>query len=107
VFGAAAVIRACADGSARELLTFPFRDVRFAAATVFQGLGSGALAFFLSNAAIARIGVNRCASFIDVSTFVSIAAGALLLGERLSSAQAVGAVIIVAGVMIANVRTKP
>ena len=103
VFGAAALARALKTGTARELLTFPLRDWRFAASTVFQGLGSGGLAFFLNNAAIARIGVNRCASFIGVSTVVSIIAGAALLGERLIVAQMSGAAIIIAGVLIANV----
>lgn len=103
VFGASAFVRALTAGSVRELLAFPLRDARFAAATIFQGLGSSALAFFLNNAAITRIGVNRTASFIGVSTVVSIAAGAALLGERFTFAQAVGAAVIIAGVTIANV----
>lgn len=43
----------------------------------FAMLAAGALVF----------GVNRTASFIGVSTVVSIAAGALLLGERLTAGQ--------------------
>ena len=102
VFGAAALVKALRTAAVRELLTFPLRDWRFAASTFFQGLGSGALAFFLNNAAIARIGVNRCASFIGVSTVVSILVGAAFLGERLSVPQLAGAAAIIAGVMIAN-----
>ena len=106
VFGTAALVKALRFGTAIELLTFPLRDWRFAASTVFQGVASGAGAFFLNNAAIARIGVNRCASFIGVSTVVSIAAGAALLGERLTAAQLIGAAIIIAGVMIANLASN-
>ena len=59
-------------------------------------------AFFLSNAAIAKIGVNKTSSFIGVSTIVSILVGALVLGEPLSLGQMAGAAVIVAGVYTAN-----
>ena len=68
-------------------------------------LGCSVLAFFLSNTAITKIGVNRTASFIGVSTVVSIAAGALVLGERFTAGQLAGAVDILAGVYIANAGT--
>ena len=68
----------------------------------FQGIGCSVAAFFLSNAAIAKIGVNKTSSFIGVSTIVSILAGALALGEPLSVGQIVGAAVIVAGVYTAN-----
>lgn len=61
-------------------------ETLFGMAVLYQGVGCSVLAFFLSNVAIARIGVNRTASFIGVSTVVSIAAGALLLGERFTGA---------------------
>ena len=43
------------------------------------------LAFFLSNIALASIGVNRTASFIGISTVVAIAAGVTMPGRDLSS----------------------
>ena len=48
------------------------------------------------------IGVNRTVSFIGVATVVSILAGTLFLGELFTSWQIAGAIIIVAGVYIAN-----
>lgn len=65
------------------------------------------LAFFLSNVAIARIGVNRTSSFIGVSTVVSILAGMLLLGEGFSAMQMLGAAVILAGVYAANASGMP
>lgn len=65
-------------------------------------LGCSVLAFFLSNTAITKIGVNRTASFIGVS----IAAGALVLGERFTAGQLAGAAAILAGVYIANAGTE-
>ena len=60
--------------------------------------------FFLSNVAIARIGVNRTSSFIGVATVVSIIAGALILKEQFTVFQVVGAVLIIIGVYTANAR---
>lgn len=40
--------------------------------------------YFLSNAAIAKIGVNRTSSFIGVSTIVSILTGVIVLKEAVS-----------------------
>ena len=69
---------------------------------LYQGVGCSVAAFFLSNAAIAKIGVNKTSSFIGVSTIVSILVGALVLGEPLSLGQMAGAAVIVAGVYTAN-----
>ncbi len=76
------------------------------AAVLYQGIGCSVLAFFLSNVAISKIGVNRTASFIGFSTVVSILAGALLLHESFTALQTVGVAVILAGVYIANMTTK-
>lgn len=105
VFGGLSVVQAAAQGTLRALITLPLRDSAFFMAVLYQGVGCSVLAFFLSNVAIAKIGVNRTASFIGVSTVVSIAAGAFLLGERFTAGQLAGAVMILAGVYIANAGT--
>ena len=61
--------------------------------------------FFLSNAVIAKIGVNRTSLFIWVATVVSIIVGVLVLRENLSLSQIIGAVII-AGVYTANAKNS-
>ncbi|MDO4851136.1 MAG: DMT family transporter [Actinomycetota bacterium] len=105
VFVTLALAEGAADGTLRELVTLPFRSPSFAVAAIYQGVGCSVAAFFLSNVAIARIGVNRTVSFIGVATVVSIAAGTLLLGEPFTVWQAVGATVIVAGVCTANAGT--
>ena len=75
-------------------------------AILYQGIGCSIIAFFLSNMAIAKIGVNRTSSFIGIATAVSIAAGAVLLKETFSIYQIIGAVVIIIGVYVANVKTK-
>lgn len=101
-YGLLALGEAAAHGALSELLTLPARSGTFRTAVLYQGIGCSVAAFFLSNAAIAKIGVNKTSSFIGVSTIVSILAGALALGEPLSVGQIVGAAVIVAGVYTAN-----
>ena len=101
-YGLLALGEAAAHGALSELLTLPARSGTFRTAVLYQGIGCSVAAFFLSNAAIAKIGVNKTSSFIGVSTIVSILVGALALGEPLSVGQIVGAAVIVAGVYTAN-----
>ena len=101
-YGLLALGEAAAHGALSELLTLPARSGTFRTAVLYQGIGCSVAAFFLSNAAIAKIGVNKTSSFIGVSTIVSILAGALALGEPLSVGQIVGAAVIVAGGYTAN-----
>ncbi|MBR2511820.1 MAG: DMT family transporter, partial [Firmicutes bacterium] len=76
------------------------------AAMIYQGLGSSVMAFFLTNLAISMIGVNRNASFIGISTVVSILSGALILGEPFTTYQIIGAAVIIAGVYVANIKLE-
>ena len=101
-YGLLALGEAAAHGALTALLTLPVKNGAVRTAVLYQGVGCSVAAFFLSNAAIAKIGVNKTSSFIGVSTIVSILAGALALGEPLSVGQIVGAAVIVAGVYTAN-----
>lgn len=82
---AGALITVFAAGSISQLAALPFSDAGFLSAVLYQGFGCSILAFFLSNAAIAKIGVNRTASFIGVSTVVSVVAGVVLLHESFTA----------------------
>lgn len=97
-----ALIEALTKGTVTELATLPVRDMGFLSAILYQGIGCSVLAFFLSNVAIAKIGVNRVSSFIGVSTVVAVIAGVLFLRESLSVYQIIGGIIIIAGVYTAN-----
>lgn len=106
VFGSLAVAEAALSGSVPELASLPFRDAGFLAAVLHQGFGCSVLALFLSNNAIASIGVNRASSFIGLSTVVSITAGVLILGEAFSAVQLCGVALILSGVYVANGRAS-
>lgn len=98
-----AIIEALSNGSFQSLISLPFNDRNFLIAILYQAIGCSILAFFLSNMAIARIGVNRTSSFIGVSTAVSILAGILILNEGFELYQVLGAIVIMVGVYIANI----
>ena len=102
VFTAAALIEAVLQHSVSHVLVLPLENPAFLAAVLYQGLGCSALAFFLSNTAIAHLGVNGAASFIGVSTVVSILAGVFILKERFSIPHRAGTGLILAGIYIAN-----
>lgn len=107
VFAALALGEAAAGGTLPALLRLPLVDRGFRTAVLYQGVGCSIVAFFLNNAAIQRIGVNRNSTFIGVATVVSIAAGALVLREPFTSLQMVGAAVIIAGVCLANAGKAP
>ena len=104
VFGVIAVCEALLHGTVGELIALPFKSSDFLVAILYQSIGCSVLAFFMSNAAIARIGVNRASSFIGVSTVVSVVAGALLLKETFTIYQIIGAAVIVVGIYTANAK---
>ena len=101
-----AIIEAIMTGTVTELISLPFNKSDFLMAILYQGIGCSVVAFFLSNVAIANIGVNRTSSFIGVATVVSIISGAVILKETFTSMQIVGAVVIIIGVYVANARIK-
>lgn len=107
VFPLCAVTEAALHGTLPALLSLPFTDAGFRTAVLYQGAGCSVFAFFLSNEAIARIGVNRTSSFIGVSAAVSIIAGVLILKEPFTLPQLIGATVILAGVYTANLRVSP
>ena len=89
-------------GGAAALLRLPARDAGFRNSILFLALGPSILGFFMSNVAVARIGVNRTATFIGIATATAIVAGRVFLHETFTSAQVVAAAVIVFGVCIAN-----
>ncbi|WAW14071.1 DMT family transporter [Peptostreptococcus equinus] len=104
VFVILAVAEGLVKGNLDQVAVLPFYNTGFLIAVLYQGIGCSVLAFFLSNVAIAKIGVNRTSSFIGVATVVSIIAGALLLKESFTLWQIVGAVVIIIGVYAANAK---
>lgn len=106
VYVVLAVAEAVVNGNIHELVSLPFREWGFMKAILYQGIGCSVVAFFLSNMAIAKIGLNRTSSFIGISSVVGIATGAVLLKENFTLYQMIGAAVIIAGVYIANAKME-
>lgn len=102
VFTSAALIQSVCSHSVFEFLTAPFTDTSFLTAVLYQGIGCSVAAFLLYNLAIAYIGSNRSASFVGISTVVSVLAGVFFLRESFSPFQAAGVLLIIGGVYLAN-----
>lgn len=104
VFVSLALLEAAVTGDVASFIRLPFTNRSFLIACLYQGIGCSVLAFFLSNVAIAKIGVNKTSSFIGIATMVSIAAGVLILREPFTVFQMAGVILIITGVYIANSR---
>lgn len=104
LFTALALAEAARDGDVEGLALLPFRDKEFLAAVLYLGIGCSVFAIWLSNLTVAKLGVNRAASFIGVATLVSVLTGTLALHEPFTRPQIVGAVLIVLGVYTVNAR---
>lgn len=104
VFVSLALGEGMVHGNLPQLLALPLMNTGFLVAVLYQGIACSILAFFLSNVAIAHIGVNRASSFIGVSTIVSVSVGVLFLGEAFSLYQLAGVILILVGVYTANAK---
>lgn len=102
VFIPLALVESIILGNVIQLITLPFRNTSFMASAMYQGIGCSIIAFFLSNMAIEKIGVNKTSTFVGISTVVSILAGVVILQESMSILQIIGAAIIIIGVYVAN-----
>lgn len=68
----------------------------------FLAVGASVGAALLQNRAIRRLGAAAYGTFVGVSTVAALAAGAVLLDERLGWLQWVGGALVLAGVYAAN-----
>lgn len=106
VFAILAIIDALIKGDVTTLVTLPFMNKKFAIAVLYEGIGCSTLCFLLTNVCISKIGTSRNASFVGISTAVSIMTGILILHEQFNILQFVGVIVIIMGVYIANSITE-
>ncbi len=84
----------------------PLSSLPFVASILFLGLLSSLVTALTANYALSKLEASRAAVFMNLSPIVSIAAGALFLGESITIWQLVGAALILIGVVGAN-RPRP
>lgn len=106
VFGITAIAEALEKADIKTLVTLPLTNKAFLSSVLYQAIGCSIAGFIMSNVAIAKIGVNRVASFIGVATVVAIVCAVAILKESFTMWQMLGAFVIVAGVYIANMKLR-
>ena len=71
-------------------------------AVAYLGILSSIVAFFCMNYTLTRLKASQSAVFANLVTVITVVAGVTLRGEPFDLPQALGAIVIVAGVWIAN-----
>ncbi|WP_284646230.1 DMT family transporter [Paenibacillus silviterrae] len=89
-----------------DQLFSPLASGTFIAAILYLGILSTLVTALSSNYALTKIEASRVSVFSNLSTIVSIAAGAFLLGEEVRLYHIAGSALIIAGVMGANLFGK-
>jgi drug/metabolite transporter (DMT)-like permease len=95
------LVRHAAAGTLNQLLA-PLAEGEFLTSMLFLGVMSSLVTALTANYALSKLEASRAGVFSNLSPVVSMAAGALVLGEQIGPFHIVGAVLIVAGVWGAN-----
>ncbi|MBD2871925.1 DMT family transporter [Paenibacillus arenilitoris] len=102
----AASLAGHATAGTLDRLFAPLASGSFIAAILYLGILSTLVTALSSNYALSRIEASKMSVFSNLSTIVSIAAGALLLGEEVRTYHIAGSALIIAGVMGTNLLGK-
>ena len=102
IFLVLALLEQTQAGTLRHFALLPLTGAYFLGSLLFLAVVSSVGAFFLYNKGIACIGTNKAATFVGVSTVVSVLSGVCVLGESFSLEQTLGATLVLAGVYLAN-----
>ncbi|TBL81072.1 DMT family transporter [Paenibacillus thalictri] len=101
VYLAASFFSHTAAGTLDRLFA-PLASGSFIAAMLYLGILSSLVTALSSNYALSKIEAARMSAFNNLSTVVSIAAGALFLGEIITWYHLIGSVLVITGVLGAN-----
>lgn len=82
-------------------------DLPTLAAIAYVGIFPSLLAYLCFNRAVELIGANRAGQFVHLMPVFGSALAALFLGERLQGFHLVGAMLIAAGIALAQFRARP
>ncbi|MBS1975563.1 MAG: DMT family transporter, partial [Bacteroidetes bacterium] len=73
---------------------------------IYLGLGNSVIAYLCWNAAIARLGAARTALFGNLIPLFSSIEALALLREKITSVHLISAALVIAGLIMANFKTK-
>ncbi|KUP22610.1 DMT family transporter [Paenibacillus sp. DMB5] len=101
VFFGISLISHTADGTLGTLF-IPLKSGTFTVAVLYLGVISSLATTLASTYILSRMEASRMSVFSNLATIVSIAAGALFLGEQIAWYHWTGSALIIAGVLGAN-----
>ena len=84
----------------------PLASGTFLVSILFLGVASSLVTALLSNYILAKMEASKMSVFSNLSTIVSIAAGAMFLGEEVTVYHLIGSLMIIAGVVGTNRFTR-
>jgi len=79
-------------------------DGKLVATIVYLGAGASAIAYLCWNAAIARLGSSRTALFSNLIPIFSTVEAVMILNERIKTVHIVSGVLVICGLVIANLK---
>lgn len=98
VFNGMSVYRHVAEGTLNRYFE-PFSDPMFVVSILYLGVMSSLVTSYLTNYALSHLEASQMSVFVNFSTLVSIAAGVVVLNERLAYYHFIGALLIIGGVV--------
>lgn len=84
----------------------PFLDMKFTWSILYLGILSSLGTSFLSNYSLIELEASQMSLFAHLATLITLAAGAFILGEPLSYYHIIGALLIIGGLVFANMQVK-
>lgn len=105
VFWLMSLVSHAADGTMHQIFA-PLANTEFIWSVIYLGILASLVTAFTSSYALSKLEASRISVFSNLSTVISIAAGSLILGENVTIYHLVGSVLIIAGVIGTNVKTK-
>ena len=101
LFNIAAVSSHIQKGNLQEFF-LPWSSMSFVISTLYLGVLASLVTSMLSNIILTKIKASQMSVFANLSTVITIAAGAVILNERITLYDLIGSFLIIIGVIATN-----
>jgi drug/metabolite transporter (DMT)-like permease len=101
IFNMAAIISHLNKGTIPDFLS-PWSSMEFIGSILYLGIMASLITSMLANKILSKIKASQMSVFANLSTVVTIVAGALLLNEKITAYDIMGSILIILGVIGTN-----
>ncbi|MGG6311841.1 DMT family transporter [Paenibacillus macerans] len=105
VFWSASLASHVANGTMNQICT-PLANSEFVWSILYLGILASLVTAYSSSYALTQLEASKISVFSNLSTVISIAAGAFILGETVTVYHLIGSAFIIAGVIGTNMKQK-